>query len=73
MWYYYWAEKNAMLAQLDRVTGYEPVGQGFESLASHQIPNANAFGILLIQRLFYQEKKNDPHCSLRAGDPPKYG
>lgn len=26
---------NALLAQLDRVTGYEPVGQGFESLAAH--------------------------------------
>ena len=27
---------NALLAQLDRVTGYEPVGQGFESLTAHQ-------------------------------------
>ena len=27
---------EALLAQLDRVTGYEPVGQGFESLAAHQ-------------------------------------
>ncbi len=26
----------APLAQLDRVTGYEPVGQGFESLAACQ-------------------------------------
>ncbi len=25
-----------MLAQLDRVTGYEPVGRGFESLTAHQ-------------------------------------
>ena len=25
---------RALLAQLDRVTGYEPVGQGFESLAA---------------------------------------
>ena len=25
----------ALVAQLDRVTGYEPVGQGFESLAAH--------------------------------------
>ena len=37
MWYYILAEKNAVLAQLDRVTGYEPVGQGFESLAACQI------------------------------------
>ena len=27
---------NAPLAQLDRVTGYEPVGQGFESLTACQ-------------------------------------
>ena len=26
----------ALLAQLDRVTDYESVGQGFESLAAHQ-------------------------------------
>ena len=29
-------KKYALLAQLDRVTGYEPVGQGFESLAARQ-------------------------------------
>ncbi len=28
--------ENALLAQLDRVTGYEPVGRGFESLTAHQ-------------------------------------
>ena len=26
----------APVAQLDRVTGYEPVGRGFESLPAHQ-------------------------------------
>ena len=26
----------ALVAQLDRVTGYEPVGQGFESLPAYQ-------------------------------------
>ena len=26
----------ALVAQLDRVTGYEPVGRGFESLPAHQ-------------------------------------
>lgn len=33
-----WLEKSecALLAQLDRVTGYEPVGQGFESLQARQ-------------------------------------
>ena len=28
--------QDALLAQLDRVTGYEPVGQGFESLTARQ-------------------------------------
>ena len=28
--------RHAVLAQLDRVTGYEPVGQGFESLTTRQ-------------------------------------
>ena len=27
---------NALVAQLDRVTGYEPVGRGFESLQARQ-------------------------------------
>ena len=27
---------NVPVAQLDRVTGYEPVGRGFESLLAHQ-------------------------------------
>ena len=29
---------HALLAQPDRVTGYEPVGQGFESLAARFSP-----------------------------------
>ena len=29
---------RALLAQLDRVLGYEPRGRGFESLAARQIP-----------------------------------
>ena len=28
---------NALVAQLDRVFGYEPKGQGFESLRAHHI------------------------------------
>ena|GEM_PF-1359230 len=33
---------HALVAQLDRVTGYEPVGQGFESLrARHHRFNRN--------------------------------
>ena len=27
---------NVLVAQLDRVTGYEPVGRGFEPLQAHQ-------------------------------------
>ncbi len=30
------SREHALLAQLDRVTGYEPVGQGFESLTTRQ-------------------------------------
>ena len=43
----------ALLAQLDRVTDYESVGQGFESLAAHHkstmvlIQNHRAFSILV--------------------------
>ncbi len=29
--------KHAPVAQLDRVTGFEPVGRGFESLQAHHI------------------------------------
>ena len=28
---------SALVAQLDRVTGYEPVGRGFESLLAHHV------------------------------------
>ena len=34
--------KNAALAQLDRVFGYEPKGQGFESLTLRQIKRIDA-------------------------------
>ena len=43
----------APVAQLDRVTGYEPVGRGFESLPAYQkstmvlIQNHRAFSILV--------------------------
>ncbi len=32
---------HALVAQLDRVTGYEPVGQGFESLRAHHKKSIN--------------------------------
>ena len=31
----------ALVAQLDRVTGYEPVGQGFESLQARQLQDTD--------------------------------
>ena len=37
VWYHNKAIKNALVAQLDRVFGYEPKGRGFESLRAHQI------------------------------------
>ena len=36
----------APVAQLDRVSGYEPEGQGFESLRARQKPIASAVGFL---------------------------
>ena len=41
------AAQNAPVAQLDRVTDYESVGQGFESLPAYQI------GYLRVSDLFY--------------------
>ena len=45
---------NALLAQLDRVFGYEPKGQGFESLTARHIRSAQnrfyLFGTLLFLR-----------------------
>ena len=41
----------ALVAQLDRVTGYEPVGRGFESLPAyqkHQVP-FRVLGVFLIR------------------------
>lgn len=32
---------HAPVAQLDRVTGFEPVGREFESLRAHQLPSKN--------------------------------
>ena len=37
--YYGRKKRYALLAQLDRVTGYEPVGRGFESPAARQDGN----------------------------------
>ena len=36
----------ALLAQLDRVFGYEPKGQGFESLAARQLRTVTFVAVL---------------------------
>ncbi len=36
----------ALLAQLDRVFGYEPKGQGFESLAARQLRTITSVMVL---------------------------
>lgn len=40
--------RNALLAQLDRVFGYEPKGRGFESLTACQDENPVDYGGILI-------------------------
>ena len=46
----------ALVAQLDRVTGYEPVGQGFESLPARQRKD-ETFGFRLFG--FYGKVQRD--------------
>ena len=41
-------ETDVPVAQLDRVTGYEPVGRGFESLQARQISPIHSYGADLI-------------------------
>ena len=52
---------NALLAQLDRVTGYEPVGQGFESLTARIVRNSMKvllFRIFLLKMPFSSHGTN---------------
>ena len=56
--------ENALVAQLDRVTGYEPVGRGFESLQAHHVGAKSA----LLRRIFmFMAKKTS---SVRSLAPP---
>ena len=48
---------DASLAQLDRVTGYEPVGQGFESLTTRQQKSQQ---LSLLAFLFVYLKDSEP-------------
>ena len=42
--------RYAPVAQLDRVTGYEPVGRGFESLPAYQRPMSFSHGSFALLR-----------------------
>ena len=42
----------ALVAQLDRVFGYEPKGQGFESLAARQVKSLDNSKLLEFEGLF---------------------
>ena len=54
---------DALLAQLDRVTGYEPVGQGFESLAAHQRGSPAASPSLVVKGgLLFAQPDNTSYC-----------
>ena len=46
---------NVLVAQLDRVTGYEPVGRGFESLQARHAPSGRAQfrGSVYLSREFF--------------------
>lgn len=49
----------ALVAQLDRAFGYEPKGQGFESLRAHQIDiklELYRFRVLICLNLYYNSK-----------------
>ena len=46
------AKRHAVLAQLDRVPGYEPVGRGFESLTPCQKSPRTKFGEIFTFSLF---------------------
>ncbi len=51
------AEMRAVVAQLDRATGYELVGWGFESLRPHQCVAASAGGVLRCGARFAGERE----------------
>ena len=69
VWYYSRASsrcfyKYALVAQLDRVFGYEPKGRGFESLRAHQAGAKFA----LLRLIFLSATENKP--SARSLAPP---
>ena len=57
----------APVAQLDRVTGYEPVGQGFESLPAYQIKEEIPQGISSFILHFVQDGTRKGGTSAHTG------
>ena len=52
----------ALLAQLDRVFGYEPKGQGFESLTARQEKEQIPFGVCsFLFAVFRRDSKDERH------------
>ena len=64
----YWTAKfnkaDALVAQLDRVFGYEPKGQGFESLRAHHV---GASYVSLAPIFFSKSKCAHCRCQPFAG------
>ena len=58
------AKRFALVAQLDRVTGYEPVGRGFESLPSHQKDTSKDVSFLFYPKPFSRKEKRRFQCSI---------
>ena len=48
--------RHALIAQLDRVFGYEPKGRGFESLSAHQKQTRKASAFFLLVPVRAQPK-----------------
>lgn len=56
-----------MVAQLDRVAGYEPVGRGFKSSPSHQTLEVSMLpGFLFLENNPIYGKKVQRRCSRNA-------
>ena len=60
-------DKCALVAQLDRVTGYEPVGQGFESLPARQARMFSSGLFLLRNFLWDSNPKGSERRERRRG------
>lgn len=71
------------VAQPDRVTGYEPVGRGFESLQAHQTPLIILAGFYFLSNIKYigngedtgkvhiKKSNSETACGKRIDDNPQ--